>query len=141
MERAEGPTVSLTARAIVTWFILFAVMFTNGAARVLVLQPRLGEERARQLASLMGVALVLVVSWLFVKATPQATLGQLVWIGVGWLAGTLGFEFVFGHFVSGLSWTALLADYNILSGRLWSFVVLSVFLGPSLCGVVARRTF
>jgi hypothetical protein len=41
-------SVSLVVKAVVAWFALFVVMFTNGIARVLVLQPRLGEHRARQ---------------------------------------------------------------------------------------------
>ena len=131
--------MSVTARAVVTWVILFAVMFANGAARVVVLQRHLGEDRARQIASLTGLVLVFLVSWLFVRATPEATLRQLLWIGAVWLAGTLAFEFLFGHFVSGLSWMDLLADYNILKGRLWSLILVSICLAPWLCGVLARR--
>lgn len=132
--------MSLAVRAVLAWLILFAVMFANGASRVVLLQPRLGEDRARQVASLTGVALVLLVSWLFVRATPRATSRQLVWVGVGWLGGALAFEFLFGHFVSGLSWSALLADYDILRGRLWSLIVISVGVGPWLCGLAAGRS-
>src|SRR4030067_781045 len=131
--------MSLGVKAVIAWFILFVVMFTNGAVRVLVLQPRLGEDLARQVASLTGVVLVLLASWLFVRASPRATSGQLLWVGIGWLAGTMAFEFLFGHFVSGQSWSALLADYDILRGRLWSFIIPSVCLGPWLCGVLAGR--
>jgi hypothetical protein len=138
--RARGErTVSLALRAVLAWFILFAVMFANGAARVAVLQPRLGEDRARQVASLTGVVLVFLISWLFLRATPHATARQFLWIGVGWFGATLAFEFLFGHFVSGLSWSALLADYNILRGRLWLLIVISVCLGPWLCALVGGR--
>jgi hypothetical protein len=51
----------------------------------------------------------------------------------------MAFEFLFGHYVSGQSWSALLADYNILRGRLWSLIIVSVGLGPWLCGVMAGR--
>jgi len=132
--------VSLALRAVLAWLILFVVMFANGAARVVVLQPRLGEDRARQVASLTGVVLVLLVSWLFVRASPRAAPGQLAWIGLGWLGATLAFEFLFGHFVSGLSWGDLLAYYDVLRGRLWSLIVISVGLGPWVCGLVARRS-
>jgi hypothetical protein len=131
--------VSLTAKAVLSWLIVFVVMFANGAMRVMLLQPRLGEERARQVASLTGVVLVLVVSWVFVSMSRQASATQFLWVGVGWLAATLAFEFLFGHFVSGLSWSALLADYNILKGRLWSLILISVCLGPWLCRVLLRR--
>ena len=130
--------MTLSAKAGVAWLILCVVMFANGAVRALVLQPRLGEDLARQVASLTGVLFVLLASWLFVRRCSQATSRQLLWVGVGWLAATLAFEFGLG-FVSGLGWRDLLAEYNIFRGRLWSLIVLSVFLGPWSCGVVARR--
>jgi len=122
--------LTIPAKATLTWLLLFVAMFANGAIRVLVLQPELGEALARQLASLSGVALVLLVSWLFVRWSPEAKSAELWWVGVAWLSATVGFEFLFGRFVSGLSWHALLADYNILRGRLWSLILISVSLGP-----------
>jgi hypothetical protein len=128
--------MTLPAKATVAWLFLFMVMFANGAIRVLVLQPELGEDLARQLASLSGVGLVLLVSWMFVRASPSAKPAQLLWVGVAWLCATVAFEFSFGRFVSGLSWQTLLADYNVLRGRLWSLILVSVCLGPWLCGTV-----
>jgi len=131
--------MSLGVKAVLAWFILFGVMFANGAVRVLVLQPRLGEDRARQVASLAGVILVILASCVFVRTASQATSGQLLWVGMVWLAGTMAFEFLFGHFVSGESWSSLLADYNMLKGRLWPVVLISLCLGPWLCSVLAGR--
>jgi hypothetical protein len=131
--------LTIPAKATLTWLLLFVVMFTNGAIRVLVLQPQLGEALARQLASLSGVALVLLVSWLFVRASPEAKSAELWWVGVAWLSATVAFEFVFGRLVSGLSWQAPLADYNILRARLWSLILISVCLGPWFWGTVRAR--
>jgi hypothetical protein len=131
--------VSLTARAGLAWLALFVVMFANGVVRVAILQPQLGEDRARQVASLTGLVLVLLVSRLFVGLSPGATMSQLGLVGLAWLAATLAFEFLFGRFVSGLSWTALLADYNILRGRLWVLILLGLCCGPALSGALAKR--
>jgi len=131
--------MSSHAKATLTWLILFVVMFANGAIRVLVLQPRLGEALARQVARLSGVALVLLVSWLFVRVSPEARSAQLWWVGVAWVSATVVFEFLLGRFVSGLSWQALLADYNILRGRLWSLILVSVCLGPWFWGIVRAK--
>ena len=131
--------MTIVAKAILAWLLLFVVMFANGAIRVLVLQPPLGEDRARQVASLSGMALVLMVSWVFVRFCPEARSSQLWWVGVAWLTATMAFEFLFGHFVSGRSWQVLLADYNILRGRLWSLVLVSVCLGPWLWGTVRGK--
>jgi hypothetical protein len=131
--------MTLPTKATLAWLLLFVVMFANGAVRVLVLQPRLGEDTARQVASLSGLALVLVVSCLFVRASPLAKPAELFWVGVAWLCATVSFEFLFGRYVSGLSWQALLADYDVLRGRLWSLVLISVCLGPWLCGTFRTR--
>ena len=131
--------MTLATKTALGWLLLFVVMFANGAIRVVMLQPQLGEDRARQVASLSGVALVLIVSRLFVRFAPEASSSQLLWVGAAWLASTVAFELLFGHFVSGLSWSALLADYDILRGRLWSLILASVSLGPWFWGAVRRR--
>ena len=131
--------MSLGWRAVVTWFVLFVVMFANGAVRVILLQARLGADRARQVSSLSGLLLVLLVSGVFVHLSPEATSLQLWRIGVAWLACTVAFEFLFGHFVSGTSWRALLADYNVLRGRLWPLVLVGVCLSPWLLGKISGR--
>lgn len=126
----------LAARAALTWLGLLVVMFANGALRVLVLQPRLGEDAARQVASLTGLAIVLGVSVVFVRLGPHGTTGRQ-WLAVGllWMVLTLAFEFLFGHFISGLSWSALLEDYDLRRGRLWALILVGTLLGP---WVVAR---
>jgi hypothetical protein len=126
--------VNLTSKAAVAWLALFVVMFANGVARVLVLQPSLGEERARQLASLTGLALVLAVSAAFVRLVPGASPSQLWHVGLGWAIATVAFEFTFGRFVSGLTWSALLADYDVRHGRLWSLIPVGLLVGPWLFG-------
>ncbi len=131
--------MTIPAKATLAWLLLFAVMFANGALRVSVLQPQLGEDLARQVASLSGVVLVLLVSWLFVRACPGARPAHLWWVGVAWFGATVAFEFLFGRFVSGLSWQALLADYNMLRGRFWSLILISVCLGPWFWGAVSAR--
>jgi hypothetical protein len=131
--------LSIATRAILAWLALFAVMFANGALRVLLLQPRLGEDRARQVASLSGLTLVLIVSWLLARASPEATSAQLWAVGAAWLAATVAFEFLFGHFVSGLGWSALLADYDLTRGRLWSLILVGIFVGPRLWRAVGGR--
>lgn len=132
--------MSVAGRAVIGWLALFVVMFANGFARVLLLQPPLGEDRARQVASATGLVLALLVSWVFVRMSDRATLADLRWVGLAWLAATLAFEFLFGHYVSGQPWEALLADYNIMRGRLWLLVLIGVAAGPWLAGVLQGRT-
>jgi hypothetical protein len=53
-------------------------------------------------------------------------------IGLTWLALTVAFEFLFGHYVAGHSWRALLNDYDLLAGRLWVLVLAWLALAPYL---------
>jgi hypothetical protein len=131
--------VSLTAKAALAWLALFVVMFANGIVRVAVLQPQLGEERARQVASLTGLLLVLLLSRLFVGFADAATVPDFWRVGVAWLTATVAFEFPYGRFVSSLSWEALLADYDIFHGRLRSLILLGLLFGPVFWATIAKR--
>ena len=55
--RAGTATEPLLLRSLAAWLVMLAAMMGNGILRVVVLQPRLGEDAARQLASLSGIAI------------------------------------------------------------------------------------
>ncbi len=62
-------------------------------------------------------------------------------IGILWTVMTVCFEFGFFHFVAAVPWEKLLADYNILAGRLWLLVLLTTLFGPPTIGaILSRRT-
>jgi hypothetical protein len=124
--------MSLAARAVSMWLVILIAMLGNGALRVTVFEPRWGEATARQVASILGVLLVLALSRAFVRRLERPARAQLLGVGVLWLALTVCFEFGMGRFVSHLSWEAMLADYNLLEGRLWPLVLLATLLGPRL---------
>jgi hypothetical protein len=126
--------MNLILRSILMWLLILVAMFGNGVLRVGVLQPRLGEDLARQLACLTGIAIVLGLSRLLVPRLGPRAGRELVGVGALWLALTLAFEFGFGRYVSGLSWETLLEDYDLLRGRLWPFVLLTTFAAPWLWG-------
>jgi hypothetical protein len=59
-------------------------------------------------------------------------------VGALWLVLTLGFEFLVGHYVFRNSWEKLLADYNILQGRIWVLVPIITLLAPRLALATPR---
>jgi hypothetical protein len=127
--------VARLSAAFVAWLVLLAAMLANGFVRVLLLEPRLGEVLARQVATAVGVSIVVAVAGGFVRRRPHAGSAELLGVGVLWLLLTLVFELLFGHFVAGASWEELMADYDVLEGRLWPLVLLAVVLGPWLWGL------
>jgi hypothetical protein len=130
-------TVRLMRRAFLTWLGLAVVMFANGTARVLLWQPWLGEHVARQVATGAGVLIVLGFAFLFVRRLAEPTPAELLGVGTLWLVLTLVFEFGLGY-VTGASWEAMLADYDVLAGRLWPLIPAAALVGPWLWGVVLR---
>jgi hypothetical protein len=132
--------VSFWAKSLVMWLVLLLAMMGNGFFRGLVLQPRLGEDVARQVASLLGVCIIVALTGPFVRRLGSPGSAPLLGVGLVWLALTLAFEFVLGHYVTGATWETQLADYNLLRGRLWPLVLLTTFLAPWLWGLVRRRS-
>jgi hypothetical protein len=47
-----------------------------------------------------------------------------------WVALTVAFEFLAGHYVFGNSWEGLIADYNVFRSRLWILVLLMNLFTP-----------
>jgi len=123
--------VELAGRAVAMWLVLLVVMMLNGVVRVLTLQPRLGEDTARQVASVIGIALVLGVSRVFVRWSGGSDGRSLLMVGTLWLALTLCFELGFGA-ARGSTFDAMLADYDLTAGRLWPLVLLATLFGPWL---------
>jgi hypothetical protein len=128
-------------KALLTWLGLAALAVGLGALRVLFLEPHTGEPVAHVLGTLVGCALFLAVIHWFVarfvagadrRKMDRRVRGRLVALGLFWTALTVAFEFGFGHFVRGLGWQLLLADYDLFAGRLWLLVLLTLYAGPRL---------
>jgi hypothetical protein len=127
--RRHSRTTTLLVASLALWFILAAIATMAGITRELLLVPRLDELRAHQIGTLFVCTAFLLVIEVFVKRM-RLSPGEALTIGIGWLLGAIAFEFGFGHFVDGLSWTRLLSDYDISRGRLLLLVWLTVGGGP-----------
>jgi len=131
--------MSLTAKSLRMWLVLLAAMMGNGTFQVLVLQPWLGEDLARQVARVLGIGILLALTAPFLERVGDVGSGVLFGIGALWLALTVAFEFLFGRHVSGATWESLLADYDLRQGRLWPLVLVTVLVGPWLMNLVRSR--
>jgi len=124
------------------WLIMAVLAIINGILREGVYGLLLKNELlSHQISSFIAIFLFSAVIYLFLRFTRGTYSGtELFILGVMWLTMTVVFEFGFGHYIAGHSWERLLADYNILRGRLWSFVLLSVLMGPYLIGKYLLKT-
>lgn len=117
-------------RYLLAWVPMVFIAVGNGAFREGWLKLRLSELHARQVSTLLLIVLFTVYIAVVVRLWPLASSRQAAAVGVAWLGLTLVFEFLLGRFVSGLSWRAMLAEYNLAAGRLWVLVPLWVAVAP-----------
>jgi uncharacterized protein YneF (UPF0154 family) len=117
-------------RALLIWLVLLVLAVVNGAAREAWLVQRFGEPVGHAISSVALSALILLLSWLTIGWINPATAKDALLIGLVWLALTLAFEFIAGHYLFRKPWNELLADYDILAGRIWVSVLVTTTLAP-----------
>jgi hypothetical protein len=121
----------MTRKAICAWLLMIPVAILNGGLRQALFVPAVGELRGHQLSVMTGSAAFFAVIYaLLHRDAPRYTDRWLLGLGGVWIAATIAFEFGFGHFVMGSSWSRLLADYNVLAGRLWTIVLAVIGVAP-----------
>ncbi len=112
------------------WFPMIVIAIANGIFREQFLANHLDELRAHQMSTASMIVLFGLYVWVLFRVWLPTSVNQAVGIGLIWLILTVLFEFLFGHYVAGHSWERLLADYNILKGRLWMRVLLWISVAP-----------
>lgn len=131
--------ISTTWKYLAAWFVMLLVSIANGAARDVTYGQHMSELAAHQLSSAASVVLLGAVIGVFVRIYPPSSGRQAVAIGLLWMALTAAFEFLFFHFIGGHSWSRLLANYNILAGRVWVIALLWVAVAPYVFFRFRRR--
>jgi hypothetical protein len=120
------------ARAAAIWFVILAAAILNGLVRDIVLVPRLGDLIARAVSCFTLAGAILLVTWISLRWIHPTSAADAWTIGAMWLAMTLAFEFIGGHYLFRTPWSTLVADYNILEGRLWIVVLIATITAPAL---------
>ena len=114
----------------VSWIGMVIIAIMNGVIRDAVYGKSLGELSAHQISTFTLIILSGLYLWLLGLTWNITSPGQAITIGLIWLALTVAFEFLFGHYVMKHSWTRLLHDYNILKGRIWILVLIWITIAP-----------
>lgn len=120
----------MITKYLLAWFLLAIVATINGIVRQSTYGKTISDIAAHQISTVTGIFVTGAVIWWISRMWPLESSSQAWTIGVLWLILTIGFEFGFGHFVAGHSWEKLLADYNILNGRVWSLFLIWVAVMP-----------
>jgi len=123
---------------VLAWFPMVAIAIANGVVREAWYGNYLSELAAHQISTLIAVILFGFYIWFVVRFWRPTSKVQAIAVGLLWLAMTIAFELVFGHYVTGHSWERLLHDYNLLAGRVWLLVLVWVAVAPYLFFRVRR---
>jgi len=116
---------------LITWLLFIPIAILNGSIRNFLYAPYTGELLAHQISTLILITLFILISYLrHAKLFTTFTFSKLLSIGSFWVFLTILFEFGFGHFIMDNPWSRLIADYNILTGRIWGLFLISEFLSP-----------
>jgi hypothetical protein len=121
-------------RALCVWGGLLVLAIVNGALREATLVPAFGDGVAHAISSITLAAAILVLAWMTIGWIAPATPAAAWRVGGMWLGLTLAFEFLAGHYLFGTSWRVLLADYDLLHGRLWLVVLAATLVAPLVAG-------
>jgi hypothetical protein len=119
------------SRALLSWLVLLAVGFSNGALRQATWARVLPERTANQLSVATAIVFLGIAVWLLTRAWPLASAGRAWAVGALWCALTFLFESALGR-ATGRSWPAILEDYRLWRGRLWPLVLLFILVAPRL---------
>ena len=114
-----------------TWFLFMILAIINAIIRNEGYKPLIGDLRAHQLSTFTFIILIFVVTYFVLKfSNLQISDKEAILLGFLWLMMTITFEFIAGHFIFGNPWEKLIADYNILQGRIWILVLFTILFSP-----------
>jgi len=116
----------------VVWLCVLVAAIANGGIREKLIVPRLGERRAHVISAIALSALIFGICWLTFGWLAPPDRNAALLIGGEWLCLTLAFEFLGGHYIFRAPWSKLLADYDLMRGRIWLLVLASTALAPLL---------
>lgn len=117
---------------ILFWPVMMLLAIANGIVREATYGASMAELHAHQLSTFLAIFIFGFAVFVLSKYVPPVSSSQAVLIGVIWLGLTLCFEFLFGHYVAGHSWSRLFQDYDLLSGRIWLVLLAWIMLLPYL---------
>ncbi len=117
---------------LIFWLVLMLLAIGNGILREATYGKHLSELHAHQLSTITAAVVFGIAVWLLAKHWSLESTRQAIVVGLSWLVLTLCFEFIFGHYIAGHSWSRLLQDYDLSSGRVWPLLLVWITLLPYL---------
>ena len=123
-------------KIILMWVLFIPIPFINGVLREGWYKKKVGEIGSNIIGFFVLSSVFLIYTYLFFKNQILSFSNTEIFLmGTLWLTMTLIFEFGMGV-VTGRSLEYMLADYNILKGRLWPLTLVIIFLAPFIIKLI-----
>jgi branched-subunit amino acid ABC-type transport system permease component len=121
-------------KLLVAWLAILPFMIANGIFRELVVKQAVADRAAEAISVALGIVIMLLLTRFLLRPLSGKATSQLVRASIVLVALTVTFEFLFGHYVDGRSWSELLENYEIWNGRLWPVALAALAFMPFLWG-------
>lgn len=125
-------------RALGIWLMLTVAEAFNGTFRRVVLDARLGDVLARQVAVGVDSVVILIVVWATLPEFGLQPPARWWRLGVFWLLLSLAFEIGVGRLV-GVSWGRILSDFDLSQGGLLGLGMLVLLIAAPVTARVRRQ--
>lgn len=112
------------------WVIMMIAAILNGALRTQILAPLLGPDWALPASGITLSLLVFLLAWLLLPVAGVSRTREALATGSLWVALTLAFEYLFGHFIAGKSWDEIHQVFDVTQGNLFVLVVITLGVSP-----------
>ena len=132
-------SVYLFLKASMIWFIMAIFAVINGMIRENIFVPYLGEANALPISGISLSIIIFTITYLSFDLFGKNGYLTNLYIGIQWVAMTLIFEFVFGHYAMGKSWLELLQVFNLLEGNLFIVALLVTFFSPIVVALIKKH--
>ncbi len=120
------------ARAFLIWLAIIFAESVHGTVRQIFLAPLIGDFPARRIAFFVGIFLIFLIAYFFIRWINAQTAKSLFAVGLMWAILTLLFEFGLGIFVLNYSRERLFEDYDVSRDGLMGFGILFMAFAPIL---------
>lgn len=123
--------------AALTWVLFVPIPILNGAVREWVYSKWVDDTLAHQISTGVLSVIFLLFSYVVLRQKVlQLGSDALLFVGGTWVSLTVIFEFNFGHYIEGIAWQELMAEYTMANGSYWLVFLLLMAVSPFLVKVV-----
>jgi ethanolamine transporter EutH len=126
----NGELLPVLRRAAAVWLLIIFAETLHGIVRRLLLEPLVGDLRARQIGVVVGSVIVFAIAFVFVRWLKGSRPVDYLAAGLLWVLCTVAFEIVLGRLMMQASWERIISDYDVAGGGLMLFGLLVMFLSP-----------